>query len=126
MDVQIKAASCLGLVTDGWTNVGDGIINFMVTTPKPLFYKYMDRGVNRETAVYVSFELIKVIDEVGSDKVLVVVSDRAPVMVAALRMVSDMYPHICGVGSSCHGLQNFLHDINELDPVRKIISGSKK
>jgi hypothetical protein len=98
----------------------------MVTTPKPVFFRSIDRGVNRETADYVSGEIIKVANEVCSDKVIVVVSDRAPNMVAALRMVTEEFPHICGVGCACHGLQNFLHDLHDQRPVRVIVSMCKK
>lgn len=123
---DIKGSSNMGIITDGWTNVsGDGIINFMVTTPKPVFYLSINRETNRETADYVSGEIVKVIVAVGSDRVYIVVADCAANMVAALRMVSEQYPHISGVGCSCHGLQNYMHDIGALKPVKKLIHAAK-
>lgn len=51
---KISEALCLAGLTDGRTNVrGEGIINFVITTPQPVFYRSTETGENRHTAEYV-------------------------------------------------------------------------
>jgi len=44
---KINKATCLALLTDGWTNItGDGVIHFVI--PVPLFYKSITPGQERD------------------------------------------------------------------------------
>jgi len=47
------------------------IINFIVTTPKPIFYKSLAIGVNRHTGENIAEHIISVIEDVGLRKDLV-------------------------------------------------------
>ncbi|CAH1758069.1 15722_t:CDS:2, partial [Entrophospora sp. SA101] len=54
---------------DGWTNNhNESIINFMVTLPKPLFWKALETKESSHTAEYISEKIEEVISEVGQDK----------------------------------------------------------
>jgi hypothetical protein len=39
----IEKADCIAITSDGWLNVrGQGIINYIISTPQPVFYKSTD------------------------------------------------------------------------------------
>lgn len=111
-ETKIKEASSLALMTDGWTNVtGDGLINFIVTTPKPVFLKSINRKTNRETGEYVANEIKNVIKEIGSEKFLLFVLLTAANMKAAWGIVTKNHPHISAVG--CSWVAEFVERSNE-------------
>lgn len=67
---KIQEASVLAIMTDGWTNInGVGILNILLSTPIPVFWKFFDRELNRETGEYVAEQLDSVILEVGTEKI---------------------------------------------------------
>lgn len=60
---KIKSAECLALITDGWSNIRrECLMNFIVTTPEPVFLKAVAPGKNRETGDFISTEIFKVIE----------------------------------------------------------------
>lgn len=60
----IDKADCISVISDGWSNVrGQGIINYIVTTPQPVFYKSTDTKDNRHTGLYIADELKTVISD---------------------------------------------------------------
>jgi hypothetical protein len=75
---KIREAESLTILTDGRTDVnGIGIMNIMVATPIPLFYRAVDSGTEAHTGEYISEMLGEVIEEVGVPKVEAVVTDNA-------------------------------------------------
>jgi hypothetical protein len=41
----IAKADCIAIIFDGWSNVrGQGIINYIISTPQPVFYKSTGKG----------------------------------------------------------------------------------
>jgi hypothetical protein len=68
--VQVKVkqiigkADCIAIISDGLSNVcGQGIINYIIFTPQPVFYKSPDTRDNRHT--YITDELKAVINDLG-------------------------------------------------------------
>jgi hypothetical protein len=54
----IAKADCIAIISDGWSNVcGQGIINYIISTPQPAFYKSTDTRDNRHTGLYIADEL---------------------------------------------------------------------
>jgi len=48
--ICIANLDTLGLMCDSWTKIrNESIINFVVTAPKPIFYKSLATGVDRHT-----------------------------------------------------------------------------
>lgn len=81
---KINKATCLALLTDGWTNItGDGVINFVITTPEPVFYKSIIPGQERETSEYIKTQIANVLDEVGQEKFFLICTDNAAAMKGA-------------------------------------------
>lgn len=105
----INQAEALALVLDGWTEInGKGTVNFIITTPKPFFYKCVYPATNRETSAYLFTQLKAIIDEIGPSKFVAVVTDNANTMKAMWRMVESEYAHIFAVGCAAHTLNLLL------------------
>ena len=54
----IEKADCIAIISDGWSDVrGQVIINYIIFTPQPVFYKSTDPRANRRTNLYIADEL---------------------------------------------------------------------
>lgn len=85
---QIEKALAVGIQCDGLSNVNNqGVINFIVTTPAPLFIKSVATGANSHNSDYIAQEINKVIHKVGPNKVVGLVADNASVMEKASKIV---------------------------------------
>lgn len=122
----VAKAPCLSLQSDGWTNIrGEGIINFMICTPKPVFYKSVSTDTNRHTSEYIADQMLSVIDELGADKFLAVVSDNAANMKGSWKIIQQKYTHIFCYGCVAHGLNLLIGDICKLQSLGAIIDQAK-
>lgn len=126
-DQRLLESNNLSLITDGWTNiVGDGLINIIICTPTPLFYKTVHRGTAKETGTYISNELLEVIKEIGPQKFFLIVTDNASNMKAAWHIINTKYPHISCVGCAAHSLNLLLKDFMKENLFRRISQQSRK
>jgi len=74
----IVESHCLGLMCDRWSNIrNESIINFVITTPKPVFYKSLPTLTERHTGDYMAKVMIEIIEEVGPGKVFGIVTENA-------------------------------------------------
>lgn len=72
----IFRSHCLGLMCDRWSNIrNESIINFVITTPKPVFYKSLPNLTARHTGNYMAKAMIEIIEEVGPGKVFGIVTN---------------------------------------------------
>lgn len=123
---KVASADTLALTCDGWSNCrNESIVNFVVTTPEPLFYKSMSTETNRHTGKYMAEVMRSVLDEIGPDRFLGVVTDNASNMKKAWEELKKLYPHLSCYGCIAHGLQLLLTDIGKLDTVKDIIARIK-
>lgn len=121
---KINKATCLALLTDGWTNItGDGLINFVITTPVPVFYKSIIPGQERETSEYIKTQIANVLDEVGSEKFFLICTDNAAAMKGAWAKLKeiDKYKHIYSVGCLAHGLNLLFKDLCAITTISNIL-----
>jgi hypothetical protein len=80
----IEKADCIAIICHGWSNVrGQGIINYIISIPQPVFYKSTDTRDNRHTGLYFVDELKAVINDLGPQRVFALVTDNAANMKAA-------------------------------------------
>lgn len=50
---KFKNSQTLSLCCDGWTNIkGEGVVNFIICTPKPVFYKSIHPKEKRESGIF--------------------------------------------------------------------------
>jgi hypothetical protein len=103
----IEKSDCIAIISDGWLNVrGKGIINYIISTPQPVFYKSTDTRDLRHTGLYKR--------KLGPHKVFSLVIDNAANMKAAWSKVEESYPHITPIGCAAHALNLLLRDIMAL------------
>lgn len=56
-------------ICDGWTSIRrESIINYVITTPQPLFYETFSTGGESHTAIFIAKEISVVLNEVGPKK----------------------------------------------------------
>ena len=120
-------SDCLCIISDGWSNIrNEGLINFLLTTPLPVFLKSVDTNTNKYTGAYIGDQIKSVIKESGPTKVFAIITDNARNMKAAWEVVRTTYPHIVTIGCTAHGLNLLLGDICELITLDNLMKKSKK
>lgn len=120
--VSVAAASSLALMCDGWTNIrNESIINFVVTMPKPVFYKSIATGTISHTGEYMANTILEVINEIGSEKFTAIVTDNAANMKNAWVRIQEHHPHLVCYGCAAHGIQLLLGDVCRLQSADDIL-----
>ncbi|XP_040076165.1 zinc finger BED domain-containing protein 4-like [Ixodes scapularis] len=126
VEEKVNAALCVTVLTDSWTNVrGESILNFVLATPKPIFYSAVETEDHRHTGDYIAGEIVKVVEKIGTDKVFALVTDHASNMKAAWTIVSLRYPSITTLGCCAHGLNLLLSDMLKLVTLQEVCKRSK-
>lgn len=124
---KVSASQSLGLMCDGWTNIRrESVINYVITTPSPVFFKTTPTGAESHTRQFIADEMSKVIEEVGEEKFLGVVTDNAANMKSAWRLLKKKYPRLNVYGCVAHGLNLLMHDISNLGYFKLVIENGKK
>jgi hypothetical protein len=111
---DISGESFLHLQCDGWSSVrNEGIVNFMVSKPEPVFVRSLDTTTHRHTGEYICDEILKVMSEYGANKFLVLVGDNAKNIQKAFRLVKIVHPQIVNINCAAHTLNLLCQDIME-------------
>jgi Protein of unknown function (DUF 659)/hAT family C-terminal dimerisation region len=123
----ILTSDCLGLMCDGWTNLrNESIINFVVTTPQPVFYKSLPTCTSRHTSEHMAKCLLEVIEELGPGKFFGLVTDNAANMKKAWEIVSLKYSHISTYGCIAHGLSLLINDCIKMQSLVDLVNEGKR
>jgi hypothetical protein len=124
--IKIAEAESVAVISDGWTNVNNSpVINFIIATPDPVFLRSVTTDENRHTGDYIAELLIQVIEEVGSQKVMAVITDNASNMKAAWKIITAKYGHIYCYGCIAHGLHLLATDLCRMESVDKLLTRAK-
>ena len=112
----IKASwptSRVSIVSNGWTDLTrHPLINFMVSSLNgPDFLKTMDALRQYKDAQYMGELFIKVIEDVGVDSCVQIMTDNAPVCKAAGMIVEAKYPQVFWTPCIVHSLNLALKSI---------------
>ncbi|KAG5672489.1 hypothetical protein PVAND_002615 [Polypedilum vanderplanki] len=129
VDEIIESHENLTLISDGWTNVrGDHIVNFCVKAPgqKAFFYESIDTSGIIQNSTAVAAAIFDVIEKIGSHKFICFISDNAPVMKAAWKLIEVKFPHISASGCAAHGMNLLIKDITSTTESAKTIKESEK
>ncbi|CAG9840199.1 unnamed protein product [Diabrotica balteata] len=120
---KIKQADNLSLQCDGWSNLrNESVINFIVTTPEPLFVKSVLTKAEKHTAEYITKLMVEVLEEYGPKKFFAIVTDNAKNMRKAVRQCEEMYPHLVSYGCLAHTLHLLCSDILKLSSIETHLS----
>ena len=90
-----------GVMRDGWSNIrSETIVKFVVSIPKPLFWKSIHTELESRNREYICAEVAKVIEEIKACGQWIVgfVSDNASNIKKAWTLLKERYPIL-----SCHG-----------------------
>ncbi|KAJ1415465.1 Zinc finger, BED-type [Sesbania bispinosa] len=103
----------VSLVTDGWTDAQRRpLINFMaISDSGPMFLKAVDGSGEFKDKHYISDLVFSVIDEIGPQNVVQIITDNAPVCKAAGSIVESIHHHIFWTPCVVHTLNLALKDI---------------
>ena len=118
----IAASDSVGLMCDGSSNIRNvPITNFVVSQPKPIFWKSFNTDLQSHTGEYAATEILKVIEELESECgkiVFGVVTDNASNMKKAWRLIEEKYLTIICCGCAAHGLNLSFCDMTKLEPAK--------
>jgi len=90
-----------------------------VTTPQPVLYKTFTTGAERHTAECIAQELKKCIEEIGSNKVIGIVTDNAAAMIKARKIVAEELK-IIEYGCISHCLNLLVGDIMKCNSLKDL------
>lgn len=123
IEKNIESSVNLNLALDGWSNIrNEGILNFIVYTPNPYFYSFVETKRNRHTSEYLLSEIVQIIEKLGPEKFLVLISDNASNMLKCGRLLNEKYPHIIWIGCMAHTLHLIINDILKCDTANKLFN----
>lgn len=120
---------------DSWgktrcTIMSDGrsrtILNFLVACPKgTIFLKSVDASDQVKDAQLLFHLLDEVVEEVGVQNVVQVITDNASNYVATGRLLEEKHPTIWWTPCATHCLDLMLEDIGKIEWVRKCVEQAK-
>ncbi len=122
----LTSSDCLTIVIDGWSNVRrNSIINIVICTPKPYFFKSIDSKEGRHTAFYLSKIVEDIIISLGSEKIIGIISDNARNMKSKGKIIIQKYGHISCYGCGAYTLNLLIQDLCKIDFVKRILKQTK-
>ncbi|GBB92994.1 hypothetical protein RclHR1_20980003 [Rhizophagus clarus] len=115
------------LISDGWSNVQrTSIVDYMISAPKPIFFKATAFKEERHTAENIAKGLEATMEEAGINKFSAIITDNAPNMKAAWKMLKQKYPKKIFLGCWVHGIHLWMKDILNIDWTKDILEKAKK
>lgn len=122
---QLQDTKNLYLQCDGWSNLrNESIINFVVSKPEPYFVDFKMTKTERHNSEYLAQLIESVMERYDSKKFLVVITDNAANMKAALTILNEKYPHIVPLGCIAHLLHLLCSDILGCETVKSFFVGA--
>ena len=87
--------------------------HFCIKAPdqKPFFYTSINTSGIIQNSSAVAAAILQVIEKIGSQKFTSFISDNAPVMKSAWRIIEEKYPHISASGCGAHRVNLLVKDI---------------
>lgn len=114
----LASATSYSLVSDGWSNLRNKhIVNFVILVPgqKPFFFKSISTVGIPQTAEAIAKEILEVINELGAEKCVSVVTDNAANMRGSWDIIEDKHPRIFANSCGAHVMNLLVKDICELE-----------
>uniref|UniRef100_A0A7E4VIJ1 DUF659 domain-containing protein n=1 Tax=Panagrellus redivivus TaxID=6233 RepID=A0A7E4VIJ1_PANRE len=114
VDQALSEADYVSLSTDGWSDINQRFfLNLLVHTPKPWLHLFEDVTDESETGEKI-YEFLKfAVEDLGPKRLAGLVSDHAPAMVKAWRLLKADYPWLQTQGCKAHAFNLLIKDIVE-------------
>jgi hypothetical protein len=102
----------------------ESIYNYIVTTDTRTEYLIglYNYSSNSHTGEFLTEEISKIIEELGSDKFAAIVTDNASNCRAARQNIQQTYPHIWDLRCAAHAINLIASDLVKLEPIKKFIN----
>ena len=103
-------------------------MNFCIKAPdqKPFFYTSINISGIIQNSSAVAAAILQVIEKIGSQKFTSFISDNAPVMKSAWRIIEEKYPHISACGYGAHGVNLLVKGIVSTTEATKTVKDAEK
>ncbi|GBC39217.2 zinc finger BED domain-containing protein 1-like [Rhizophagus irregularis DAOM 181602=DAOM 197198] len=125
-DEQISKANTLYMVSDGWSNINqESVQNFIICTPKPVFFNATFSGEESHTGEWILNEIIQQIEAIGVQKFSAVIMDTASVMKSAWRRIEEKYSNVVCLGCNSHVINLLIGDVLKINEIKPIVENSK-
>lgn len=122
---KIKNANFLSVQCDAYSNIkNEGLNNFILTTPTPVFYKSVPTKTNIQDAKYLAEKIAEVIEEVNPEKVVGIVTDNAAYCKKAWKILENQYD-VFAYGCVSHILNLLVQDIVQQPTINALVKSSK-
>ncbi|XP_065650355.1 uncharacterized protein LOC136078511 [Hydra vulgaris] len=93
---------------------------------KPFFCTSINTSGIIQNLSAVAGAILQVIEKIGSQKFTSFISDNAPVMKSAWRIIEEKYPHISASGCGAHGVNLLVKDIVFTTEATKAVKDAEK
>lgn len=100
----------------------EGIFNVIITTPQPVFTKFIETAENRHTSEYISEQIIKVIKTYGPLKFSAFITDNAANMIKSGQLIRNKYPNIIHLTCLAHTLNLIVGDFMKCASISKLMA----
>lgn len=117
------------IMCDGWSGPTNmHIINFLVYSPRgTIFHKSVDAtDVYKKDADYYFRLMKKVVEEIGEERVVQIVTDNEAAVKAAGKKLMEAYPHLYWTACAAHCLDLLLEDIGNMKNIKPVLVKAKK
>ncbi|XP_026385177.1 uncharacterized protein LOC113280814 [Papaver somniferum] len=117
------------IMSDIWTDMKKrSFINVIAYSPKgAVFLKSVERSGESNTGLFIREVLLPVIEEIGAENVVQIVTDNASNYGLACNLIMEEYPHIIKSKCAAHGVQLLFEDIyDSVDWVKDIFLKARK
>lgn len=124
---EVQETATYHLQCDGWSNVrNEGIINFVLNKPEPIFVKQVATDVKRHTADNLYDFVMNVLNEYDPKKCCVIIGDNANNIQAAFNKVEESLPHVIVLRCVNHTLNLLCKDITKVPSIATFINDSNE
>jgi|SRR3989337_1596718 len=118
----------LTIAFDGWTNsTGQSIYDYCLITEERKEYLWSSKNysnIPHHTGIFLGEEIIKIVEDIGPEKLAAIVSDNAPNACAARKILCEKYPHILNIRCIAHCINLITKDLCKhafvVDTIRKV------
>ncbi|XP_046600001.1 uncharacterized protein LOC124295157 [Neodiprion lecontei] len=127
VDEKIISARTVGMQCDSWSNIrNECIMNFIVTTPTPVFFKTLTTSSASKSAINCSRKMMEVIEAIGPQKIMGICTDNEPVMRCTWEILDEQYEEqsISFYGCTAHILNLLVKDIANILSVSECVQNS--
>ncbi|CAG8749340.1 1573_t:CDS:2, partial [Racocetra persica] len=125
VEKELSKSKNLTLCIDGWCSpMKHSIYAFVIMTDerKQYVYSLRDFSLFSHTANFNAEKMVEVLEKIGPEKFVAIVSNAESAMMAAKRQIATKYPHILPIRCIAHHIQLISSSICRLPHAQKVLS----